>query len=352
MANPVYPGIAGAPGYTGGAGAGGGGGASASPPPSSPPPSDGGGGSVPPTDNDNTPPTDTGGSGLISVDGSNGGINVDAIDTDGDNSGLIDVHSDAPGGIVGDSLDGTNIDIVNPDSLVDAHVPGVLDATAGDGTVSDLIGGVTSGDGLSDLGNIGSLGGLADGLQGIEVNALQDGNLLEAHAPGLVDATVSGDDLSGVLGSIDQIGGTGDLIGSVDGITVEALNGDSIAEADAGNLLDATVGEGQELGGLLGAIGDTASSVTPTAGDLQGLNVEALNGDYVAEAHAPGTLDATVGGAELGNLVGGAELGGLLGGLDLPIDGGGLLGDVLSVGSGGGDVAGLDLGHTLDSITG
>lgn len=350
MANPIYPGIAGAPGYTGTPG--GGGGPSASPPPSTPPPSDGGGGSVPPTDTTDTPPVDTGGSGLISVDGSDGGINVDAVDTNGDDSGLIDVHSDAPGGLVDDALDGTHIDIVNPDSLIDAHVPGVLDATAGDGTVSDLVGGVTSGDGIGDIGNLGSLGNLTDALQGIEVNALQDGNLLEAHAPDLVDATVGGGtDLGGLLGSIDSIGGTGDLIGGVDGITVEALNGENIAEAHAGNLVDATVGEGQELGGLLGAISDTAGGATQSTGELQGLNVEALNGDYIAEAHAPGTLDATVGGAELGNLIGGAELGGLLGGLDVPLDGGGLLGDFLNVGSGG-DLAGLDLGHTLDSITG
>jgi hypothetical protein len=200
MANPIYPGIAGAPGYAGDYpspdhGNSNNGGS----------PSDSGG--TPPSDGgDNTPPTDTGsggsgtggsdtgGSGLISVDGSHDGIDAHVVDTDGDRSSLVDVHSYATNGILGDTLDGTHIDVVNADSLVDAHVPGVLDATVGDGTVADVIGGVADGSGI---GGVGDLGGFTNAVQGIEIDALHDGNLLEAHAPGIADATVSGSDLSG-----------------------------------------------------------------------------------------------------------------------------------------------------------
>lgn len=341
MANPIYPGIAGAPGYTGGT----------APAHNDMPPSDGGG--APPPDGDNappvdgsfTPPTDDGGSGLISVAGSNGGIDVNGVDTNGDGHSLVDVHSDATGGLVGNSLDGTHVDVVNSDSLIDAHVPGVLDATAGDGTVADVIGGVTGGEGI---GGLGDLGGLTDGLHGIEVNALQNGNVLEAHAPGLLDAIVGGSELGGAGDTLgDTLGSVTDGLGGTQGISVEALNGDYIAEAHAPGVLDATVGGG-ELDGLVGSLGGAAGGLTDGLGGTQGLSVEALNGDYVAEAHAPGIADATVGGAELGNLTSGAELGSILGGADLPIDGGGLLGDVLHIGSGG-DIGGLDLGHLLDT---
>lgn len=338
MANAIYPGIAGAPGY-------------AETRFDNPPPSDGtppanngggessGGNEAPPVD---TAP-DTGGSGLVSVDGSNGGINVDAVDTDGNDHGLIDVHSDAPGGLIGDSLDGTHVDVINPDSLVDAHVPGVLDATAGDGTVAGLIGDIVDGDG----NGVGNLGSVTDTLQGIEIDALHDGNLLEAHAPNLADITVGNGELGDISGLVGDT--AADAIGA-NGITAEVLNGENIAEAHAGNVADVIVGEGTDLGGILGTLGDTAGT-SGAGGNADGLTVEVLNGEYVAEAHAPGTLDATVGGAELGNLVGGADLGGVLGGGELLPTGGDLLGDLLHVGSGG-DIAGLDLGHTLDGVTG
>lgn len=343
MSNLIYPGIPGAPAYAGTTSPSGSSGHQAPPPDSN----GDGGSNPPPTDTgDNASPPDSGG-GLISVDGSNGGIDVDVVDTDGDDHGLIDAHSDAPGGIIGDGLDGTHIDVVNADSLVDAHVPGVLDATVGDGTVADLIGDATSGDGDGGLGGFGGLGGLGDlsgltdGLQGIQVDALQNGNILEAHAGDAADIVVGGDTgLGNLLGSVSEAGD-----GSTGGISVEALNGENIAEVHAGDGINAIVGDGSDAGGLLGNIATLGDAGDAATGPL-GLNVEALNGEYVAEAHAPGTLDATVGGAELGNLVGGAELGGILdGGL---LGGDGLLGDALNVGSIG-DIGGLDIGHTLDS---
>ncbi len=131
-----------------------------------------------------------------------------------------------------------------------------------------------------------------------------------------------------------------------DDLVGQDLGRQGIAEVHAGNLVDATVGDGSDTGGLLGSIATVGDAGDATTSPLGGLNVEALNGEYVAEAHAPGTLDATVGGAELGNLLGGAELGGILDG-GLVGGGDGLLGDALSVGSVG-DIGGLDLGHTLD----
>lgn len=344
MPNPIYPGIAGAPAFAGNG--------NFHHTPSNSAGSPSGGGTTPPsgTDDHPAPPadtgSDTGGSGLISVHGSNGGIDIHVVDTNGDGSGLIDVHSSVPGALVGGALDGTHIDVVNPDSLVDAHVPGVLDATVGDGTVADVVGGLTDGTGI---GGIGGIGGLGTALQGIEVNALHDGNVLDAHVPGLVDATVGGSDLGGILGAIGDAAGGG-LTGA-DGISVEALNGDNLAEVHAGNIADATVGGGSELGGLLGGISDTVSNVVQGTGQPQGLTVDVLNGEHLAEAHAPGTLDATIGGAELGSLLGGAELGGILGDAGLPLGGGDLLGNVLHLGSLG-DIVGLDLGHAHDSTTG
>jgi len=347
MANRIYPGSTGAPAFAGGYPAhdssSGSGGDDTSP---------GNGGSTPPTDDNGTPPTDSGGgdgggSGVVSVGGSDGGIDVIGGDTNGDGEGLINVHSDAPGGVLGDSLDGTHIDVINPDSLVDAHVPGLVDATVGDGTVADIIGGAADG------------GSLTDGLHGIQVDALHDGNLLEVHAPGIADATVGGSELGGLtdgLGGATDAVGLGGLAGG-DGITVDVLNGEYVAEAHAPGIADATVGGYGELGGLLGNIGDAGDAAGGAAGGLggtdalHGITVDALNGDYLAEAHVPQIADATVGGAELGNLVGGSELGGVLGGLDLAHDGGSLLGDVLHVGSGG-DIAGLDVGHLLDTSSG
>ena len=82
-----------------------------------------------------------------------------------------------------------------------------------------------------------------------------------------------------------------------------------------------------------------------------GIQVEAVNGDYVAEAHAPGIADATVGGAELGQLLDGVGTLGSLG--DVTGDGGllgGVLGDTASIG--GIDLGQtLDLGNTLDNVT-
>jgi hypothetical protein len=331
---------------------------------------------------------------LISVDGSNGGINADVIDTNGDDHGLIDVHSDATGGLLGDTLDGTNVDIINPDSLIDAHVPGVLDATVGDGTVSNLIQGVTDGGLLGGIGDtvggigdtvgdaVGGVTGGAGGLGGITAEVLNGDNIAEIHAPPLLDATVGGGDLGGLLGDGGVLGGgllggvgdtVGDVVGGVTGganglggITAEVLNGENVAEIHAPPLLDATVGGGA-LGSLLGGgggllggdgllggigntVGDVVGGVSGATDGFQGITAEVLNGETLAEVHAPPLLDATVGGAELGNLVGGGDLGGILDGGLLGGDGGLLGGDGGLLGSVG-DIAG-DLTHSLDHIAG
>ena len=87
------------------------------------------------------------------------------------------------------------------------------------------------------------------------------------------------------------------------------------------------------------------------SGSFQGIQVEAVNGDYIAEAHAPDIADATVGGAELGQLLDGV---GTLGSLGDVTGDGGLLGGVLgdTAGIGGIDLGQtLNLGHTLDNVT-
>ncbi|MTD94101.1 hypothetical protein GIW81_07085 [Hyphomicrobium sp. xq] len=243
----------------------------------------------------NTPPpiasNDTSSAdGIGSVEGSNGGVGINAGDTDGDGDGLINANTNV-GGLLGGTLDGVQVDAVNSGSLLDAHAPGLLDATVGDGSVAGVVDGVT-GDGLGGI--VSGLTGATDGFQGVQIDALDGTNIAEVNAPGVADATVGG--------------------------------------AELGNLLD---GGGSLLGELTDGIGSGSS----------GIEVDALNGDNLAEAHAPGVADATVGGAELGNILGGAELGGLLGGADLPLDLGGLTGD-LNI-----DVAGLDIGQALDNVT-
>jgi hypothetical protein len=150
-----------------------------------------------------------------------------------------------------------------------------------------------TGDGLGSI--VDDLTGATDAFQGVQIDALDGTNIAEANAPGVADATVGG--------------------------------------AELGNLLD---GGSSLLGGLTDGIGSGSSGVA----------VDALNGDNIAEANAPGVADATVGGAELGNILGGAELGGLLGGADLPLDVGGLAGGPIDI-----DVGGLDIGQTLDNVT-
>jgi hypothetical protein len=226
-----------------------------------------------------------GGDGVVGVDGANGGIGISAGDPDGDGSGLINANTSA-GGLLGSTLDGVSVHAVSSDSLVDAHAPGLLDATVGDGTVSGILDGVT-GSGLTDTVN-----GIADGFGGIEVDALSGKNLAEVHAPSIADASVGG---------------------------------------------------GSELGSLLGGLTGVVDDAGGAEGGFGGIEVEAVNGQNLAEAHAPGIADATVGGAELGNLVGGVDLGGIGG--DLPVDVGGLTGDLVNL-----DVGGLDIGQTLDNL--
>ena len=263
-------------------------------PSSQTPPNNGGddpGPSTPPGSDPSTPPGsgDGGnGGGLAGVDANDGGIDVVVGDTDGDGQGLINADTDLPGAIFGDALDGIEIDVASQDSLIDAQVPGIIDATVGDGSDSDLIGGVT--DGVAGTGGIGS---------GIEITALDNGDILDVQAPALLDANVGG----------------GELDGLTDGLGVGGLT-DGIGLGDGGN---------------------------------GGITVDALNDDYLAEAHVPDVADVTVGGAELGGILGGLDIGGgdggLLGGLDIGGGGdGGLVGGLL-------DVDTSSLTGVLDDVT-
>ena len=71
-----------------------------------------------------------------------------------------------------------------------------------------------------------------------------------------------------------------------------------------------------------------------------GIQIEAINDDYVAEAPAPGVADATVGGAESGQLLDGV---GSLGSLGDVTGDGGLLGGDLGVTA---CIGGIDLADT------
>ena len=229
--------------------------------------------------------TSSDGGGLVHAgNDSDGGLNLNVVDTDGNGDGLINVHSDALNGVGGGALDGIHVDAVNGDSLLDAHAPGLVDATVGDG--GGLLDGVGSG---GDL-----LGGLNGG-DGIQVTAL-DGDSL---------ATLNGHSLLGDGAGLGQvIGGDGLGLGGLtgSGITVDAVNGDNLAEAHAPGIADATVG-GEELGQILSGdglgIGGLGSGV---GGDS--IHVDAITGDSLADAHVPGVADAIVGsGDTVGSLL-------------------------------------------------
>jgi hypothetical protein len=195
-------------------------------------------------------------SGLINAGGANGGLDA-TVDGNDSGSSLLDVHTDALNGVAGDTFDGTDINVVNEDSLVDAQVPGILDATVGDGTVNGTL------DGLSD-GGLDSLSG--DGEQ-ISVEVLNGENVAEANVPGIAEATVGDPGLTGIVNDATE---TAD--GANQGITIEALNGENLAEANAPGIADATVG-GAELGSLVedAAATDTATDVADSAqGTLTG----------------------------------------------------------------------------------
>jgi hypothetical protein len=189
--------------------------------------------------NGGTPPTggsDTGAPGIVGVGNDANGLDISAGDTNGDGSGLVSVHSDATGGFAGGTLDGVQVDAITSDSILDAHAPGLVDATV-DGDLGD--------------GLLGSSGGLADGLLngvgggGIQVDALEDGGVLDAHAPGLVDATVGGAELGNLIGGLPD---TGSPLFGGDGITVDAVTPTDLVDVHSG-AADATVGNG-DLGGL------------------------------------------------------------------------------------------------------
>ncbi len=267
-----------------------------------PPPSSDGTGNGPPPASGSDPGT---GSDPSSggADGSGGGPSVAIVDTDGDGDGLINVDSGAASGI--GAIDGLTVDAITPDHLVDAHAPGLVGATVDDpglldgvGSGSDFLGGLT--------------GGLAGG-DGITVDALDGDNIAEVHAPGIADVTVNGTELAQLgdgfgLGSVTDglgVGGLTDGLGvdgltdglNLGGITIEAVNGEYIAEAHAPGIADATVG-GAQLGQILGGVGLDGGDLGGIGGD--GITVDAFDGDSIAEAHVPDIADATVG-SDLGD---------------------------------------------------
>ena len=136
-------------------------------------------------------------------------------------------------------------------------------------------------------GNVSLLAGDCDGSGlGAQHDVVGADNLLDIHAPGLLEVTVGAEN------------GTSDCS---DGIHVEALNGDHLLEAHAPGLLDATIG-GAELGQILGG-SDCGSS--GSHGD--GIQVELLNGENVGEAHVPGVAEVTIGSGESGGLLHGLD---------------------------------------------
>jgi hypothetical protein len=236
---------------------------------------------------------------------------------------LVNVDSGATSGI--GAIDGLTVAAVTPDSLVDAHAPGLADATVSDPGILDGIGGdnplggdgitvAALGDNLAEVNGQPLLGdalggsGIPDGLlggNGIVVEALNGDNTAEVHAPSAADVTVSGAELANLGDGLNLGGLTG---GGSDGITAEALNGDNIAEAHASGVGDATVG-GAELGQILGGIGLDGAGLGGIGGDA--VTVDAFNGDNIADAHVPSAADATVGSdlggsslLDVGNIVG------------------------------------------------
>jgi hypothetical protein len=74
-----------------------------------------------------------------------------------------------------------------------------------------------------------------------------------------------------------------------DSIHVEALNGDHLLMVQAPGTLDATIG-GSELGQILGGLDCSSSG---SQGD--GIEVEVVSGEHVADAHVPGVADVAIG---------------------------------------------------------
>jgi len=95
-------------------------------------------------------------------------------------------------------------------------------------------------------------------------------------------------------------GGNPDCLPDGHAIEVEALNGEHLLEVHAPGLLDVTIG-GAELGQILG------SDCGPNGSDGNGIQVEVLNGEHVAEAHVPGVADVTIGSADAGGLLHGLD---------------------------------------------
>lgn len=295
---------------------------------------------------------DAGGGTTGGGENTGGGISI-GIGGDGDGfgggDGLINVDADTSG-LTGGSIDGINVSALTPDSVLEVHAPGIVDATVGDGTIGSVLGDTGSdGDGHGLVDVHADLSGVTDALDGaplggtidgISVEVLNGDSILDVQAPDILHATV-GDD-AGSLGDVLD----GNPVGALDGITVEALNSDNLAEAHAPGLLDATIGEGSTLGSAPGGLGDVAglNDIAGTGGN-DPITVSALNGANTFDAHVPDTLDATVGGAELGSLLGGVDLGGIVDGIDPSIGGDGGLLDI------GNALGGLDIDHLVDNVS-
>ena len=77
-----------------------------------------------------------GGAGMASVGAAGSGIIANVGDSDGDGNGLANVDANLPVG----ALDGVQVDAITSDSLAEARAPGLLDATVGDGGLTDGLG--------------------------------------------------------------------------------------------------------------------------------------------------------------------------------------------------------------------
>lgn len=151
-------------------------------------------------------------------DGGQGGISVVVGGTDGD--GLVNVHADLPDITLPDT--GIEVSALGPDSILDAHVPDLLDVTVG--------GDPSGGGGGQDGGSILPL----------TVDALHGGDVLAVHAGDFADVTVGGAELGNILGGCGCDGGSGGIDVSVDVGGVGDLLSSSAGDLanDIGHLVD------------------------------------------------------------------------------------------------------------------
>ncbi|HWK34049.1 MAG TPA: hypothetical protein VNR51_10270 [Hyphomicrobium sp.] len=143
----------------------------------------------------------------------------------------------------------------------------------------------------------------------------------DVSVPGVIDTSIN----------IGVDASTNVPVDSLGGVQVSALSCEGLLDVQVPGVADVTVGGGDP------------STRTTEGGSLTPLQIDVLDGEHIAHVSAPGVADVSIGGAELGNIVGG---------LDLPDVGcvGETINDALCVSSVG-DLAGLDVGQTLDHFT-